>query len=273
MQNEKLDQQLKLEEELKKAIEKKSDAETIGKIYDRYHKFILSDGIPAENRKNDGFLYAPSKYKNPVEQIIFNLVPEKIKVLEIGFGDGRLAHSLVKNKNCLVSAIDVSGLAVEMAKKNFQLSDALDYIRADARKIPFDNEYFDIAVSKDLIEHLPEKDHKSHFREVKRVLKNNGLYLFFTPPKIIPRKSRGLHLKEYGLKELLRELKNCGFKNEKIYLAQAMLLGIITPLPEFLIKTISAYEALMEKTKINKLLIFGGMHKALLPRYVISVQK
>jgi len=273
MKNEDFKKELELTNELKNAVNKNSDSSTFSRIYNNYHEFILKNGLPSEKRKKDGYLYAPPNYQNLAEKIIFKLIPKNSKLLEIGFGDGRLSYQLARGKNCAVTAIDISDVAVKIAQKNFRLSPTLNYLKADARKLPFQNESFDFVLSKDLIEHLPAKDHRNHFNEVKRVLKNNGLYIFFTPSKIIPRKSRGLHLKEYNLRELLERLVEYGFKNEKIYLVQTAILGISSSLPKFLIKTVGTYETLMEKTKIHKLLIFGGMHKFLLPRYIISAQK
>lgn len=270
MNKKNLKEELELHKQIKNVFKNKTDTQTMVREYNRYHEFILKKGIPSEKRKGDGFLYAPPHYKNLAEKIIFKLITPQKRILEIGIGDGRLSYQLAKQKKCQVTGIDISDIAIKLAQKRFKNADRIKYIKADARKLPFKNKVFDIAVSKDLLEHLPAQDHRKHLKEVKRVLKNKGIYIIFTPPKLTNEKSKGLHLKEYSLKEITNLLKRNGFLI-KIYWVQAMSFGVLFKMSKKLINIASAYEFFLEKTKMHKIFI-GLLNKILIPRYIITAQ-
>ena len=66
----------------------------------------------------------------------------------------------------------------------------------DCLSLLFPNNYFDLAIGFDLIEHLHPDDLFPHLKEIHRILKKNSMYLISTPNKIFY-KSGGLHLKTY----------------------------------------------------------------------------
>ena len=57
----------------------------------------------------------------------------------------------------------------------------LPYTVMNQSDLPFDDDCFDVVLSFDVFEHIPEPD--QHLREVARVLKPNGCYLLQTPNK------------------------------------------------------------------------------------------
>ncbi len=54
----------------------------------------------------------------------------------------------------------------------------IDYLApADARALPYDNDYFDAHISHNTLEHIPQNSIKEIFKEAKRVVTNNGIMI------------------------------------------------------------------------------------------------
>jgi 2-polyprenyl-3-methyl-5-hydroxy-6-metoxy-1,4-benzoquinol methylase len=100
------------------------------------------------------------------------------KVLEIGCGNGSMTNFL-SSLGCDVVAIDLNETYLKTARKRFP---HLKFRNMSGDDLKFEDNTFDIVVSFDLLEHIPEV--KSHVFEVKRVLKSNGEYLLQTPNKL-----------------------------------------------------------------------------------------
>ncbi len=96
------------------------------------------------------------------------------RVLEIGCGKGRLLQAL-HDAGHQVSAIDAEQDALDHCPPG------LDVQVADGARLPFDDDCFDLVLSFDVIEHIPDTDR--HLEEVRRVLKSDGHYLLQTPNK------------------------------------------------------------------------------------------
>lgn len=110
------------------------------------------------------------------------------KILELGCGTGYIS-SLIKNKNrsCEVYALDVSPNYLIFAQKISEIlfNSKIDYfIAGDAEKIPFKNEHFDFVIASAMMHHLPHPD--LAFKEIVRVLKNDGMFIGIAEPIIHP---------------------------------------------------------------------------------------
>lgn len=94
----------------------------------------------------------------------------KGKLLDIGCADGTTTY-YIKNKfpHLKITAVDFYEKAIEYAKKN---KPGIEFKLADAHKLPFKNDSFDIVTTIEILEHLhyPQKA----LREIYRVLKPNG---------------------------------------------------------------------------------------------------
>jgi radical SAM superfamily enzyme YgiQ (UPF0313 family)/ubiquinone/menaquinone biosynthesis C-methylase UbiE len=260
--------QSELEKKLKNILKTKSDAENFNKVYNEFHKYILEHGYATEGRKEDEALHAPENYFNLSEELIYKLMPLNKKILDIGIGDGRLCLRLAKDKKNDVYGVDVSDYSIKIAKTKKEPDLNLHFQKADARKLPFPNNYFDSATSKDLLEHLPAKDHLKHLNEVKRVLKPNGNYLLYTPPLLAYKKLEGLHLKQYKTKDLYKLLKSV-FKKVEIYNVHLTFFNLKVKIPKPVLQLVYMYDWFLEKTRLyvlinplNKFLIFRGLFKA-----------
>jgi 2-polyprenyl-3-methyl-5-hydroxy-6-metoxy-1,4-benzoquinol methylase len=100
-----------------------------------------------------------------------------LKVLEFGCGSGTVAAK-VAEMGCEVTATDISETAIEYARANHS---GVDFRVCPAESTDFADECFDIVMSFDVFEHLPDVD--KHISEVRRVLKAGGHYVLQTPNK------------------------------------------------------------------------------------------
>ena len=89
---------------------------------------------------------------------------EKSKILDIGTGSGVIAHEIGKiSKN--VYSVDI--VDERVIKNNFVFKKIKD------EKLPFRDNEFDIIISNHVMAHV--KNSELHLKEIKRVLKNNGI--------------------------------------------------------------------------------------------------
>ena len=97
-------------------------------------------------------------------------------VLEIGTGAGIISHDLAKRARSLTS-VDVNDERTE--------TEGYKYIRVESPQLPFDDDVFDIVLSNQVIEHIPEQD--LHLAEALRVLRPNGVLYLATPNRLWPK--------------------------------------------------------------------------------------
>jgi len=81
-------------------------------------------------------------------------------------------------------------------------------VRGDITSLPFDDNSFDIITSNMVIEHL--KDPLVQFKEIARILKPGGIFIFHTPNK-------------YGYPNILARFIPESLKNKAIYLLQGRI--------------------------------------------------
>jgi len=134
-----------------------------------------------------------------------------MSVLDIACGEGYGTKILSKRaKHTIGSDIDR-----ESIKKAISLhKDAnLEFSVEDALKTSFKDGRFDLIASMETIEHI--EDGESYLNEMKRILKEDGCFIFSTPQSSIgsvPMNSQ--HMREYSLLEI-QGLASKYFKIEK----------------------------------------------------------
>jgi 2-polyprenyl-3-methyl-5-hydroxy-6-metoxy-1,4-benzoquinol methylase len=108
---------------------------------------------------------------------ITKVLNKEQKILEIGSGVGTLL------KNLLDHGYNVQGTETdsEYIKKSKELYGNVPIILVNSELLPFGDNTFDVVISFDVFEHIPNSD--NHLAEVKRVLKDGGYYLLQTPNK------------------------------------------------------------------------------------------
>ncbi len=157
--------------------------------------------------------------KNSKKNIIYNehliryelakkFVSGKI-VLDIACGSGFGAKILARAGAEKVTAVDIDEKTVKKARNKNWLKNIV-YRQGNAENLAEKNETFDIIVSFETIEHL--KNPEKYLKELKRVIKNNGLIFISTPNKKISKEKNPFHFKEFE-KEEFKEILSKYFKS------------------------------------------------------------
>jgi 2-polyprenyl-3-methyl-5-hydroxy-6-metoxy-1,4-benzoquinol methylase len=115
-----------------------------------------------------------SRDNERVRQII-ELIGENKVVLDIGCGIGEIGELLIKNKN-KVYGVDISPTAAKKAEKRGLIVKCGDI---EKERIPFKNNYFDIVLAAEVIEHIFDTD--EFLKEIRKKLKKKGELIITTP--------------------------------------------------------------------------------------------
>ena len=149
-------------------------------------------------------------HKNIFKFGIENLnIKENIKILDLGFGGGKLLKILSKKyKNIELFGIDFSEDALKTASKNNQKdikNGKIKLLQSDIEQIPYPDYFFDIITA--FQTHFYWNDLENKICEIYRVLKTEGQLLVVAEKYKI-----NYHMKGYKTKNELEELlKETGF--------------------------------------------------------------
>ena len=102
------------------------------------------------------------------------LLQSQQKIIEIGCGKGFILRYLVEKGHNAIG-IDIDPAAIKQCDNDLIIQEA------DVNYLPFKDNVFDIVLSFDVFEHIPETD--CCLKEVRRILKPGGHYLLQTPNK------------------------------------------------------------------------------------------
>lgn len=111
-------------------------------------------------------------------------VPSNASILEVGCGDGSLWERNFSDIPCNwnITLTDFSNGMLKDAKKNLaNKASRFKFKIADAEKLPFKDNSFDVIIANNMLYHVPDRE--KAFSEAKRVLKNNGLFYASTVGK------------------------------------------------------------------------------------------
>ena len=112
------------------------------------------------------------KWFEEEKKYLQKIITPDAKVLEVGCGDGRSIFDILPvTKN--VTGIDHDDKAIADAKDNFSSYPSIKILKADATKLPFENEEFDFVVCMTTFANFADKKFII-LEEMKRVLKNSG---------------------------------------------------------------------------------------------------
>jgi 2-polyprenyl-3-methyl-5-hydroxy-6-metoxy-1,4-benzoquinol methylase len=139
---------------------------------------------------------------------------QNMKILDAGCGEG-YGSCFISEKATEVVGIDISEEAVQHARTKYT-KDNIKYEVMNVQNLQFKNDSFDVVLSFQVIEHL--SDASKFLKEIKRVLKNNGMAIVGTPNKALCNgKDNGeYHLKEYHYAEYM-DLLNSNLGPTKFY--------------------------------------------------------
>lgn len=102
------------------------------------------------------------------------------KVLEVACNMGTTAIDVAKQFGCQVIGIDLDEQALEKAKENIKeqgVEELVQVQRANAMKLPFEDNSFDIVINEAMLTMLPNEAKQKAIEEYFRVLKPNGFLL------------------------------------------------------------------------------------------------
>lgn len=102
---------------------------------------------------------------------------KNILMLEIGCGTGKISQKLRQ----LTDRLTVNDISEKLAKDVAQKFDCQCLV-GDCANLPIDDEFFDVIVSSECIEHTPNP--YTSLLEMKRVLKKEGQFIITTPNKM-----------------------------------------------------------------------------------------
>jgi len=169
------------------------------------------------------------------KEIIVSSIVGDIKgkrVLDIGCGSGVFSNYCY-NQGAKVFSLDFSPVMLKFVK---QTNPNLNIIQASGEDLCFRNEYFDVILALDVIEHLYKP--KQLLKEISRTLKRNGTTLLITPntrvfpasklfsliysrilymifkslPRARARTHKCMHVKEYSADEMEHFLRHAYFR-------------------------------------------------------------
>ena len=108
------------------------------------------------------------------------LVKDKV-VLDAACGEGYGSYMIAQTAKKVVG-LDISSESIALASEKYNL-DNLSFIEGDIAQLPYSDGCFDIVVSFETIEHVAEGIQTAFLKEIRRVLKSNGVLVISTPNK------------------------------------------------------------------------------------------
>lgn len=140
---------------------------------------------------------------------IFYEVRSGSKVLDFGCNDGTFMEMLKDKRGCDVTGVDVSDVALEVARKK-----NLNVLNYDGDILPFEDGTFDYVLCMEVLSHV--FDPSKALKEIKRVLKKNGVLLGSCPHKNLETyawEDKRMHRRYYDVDELHQVLSESFEKN------------------------------------------------------------
>ena len=156
---------------------------------------------------------------------ILNMGVPEGKILDVGTGTGRIPIKIAqKCPLFLITAIDLSKNMLKVAnenKRHYGVKDYIEFQYGDAKKMPFDDEYFDLVISHASLHHI--LDPVTVLKEANRVLKTEGALLFRDLKRPQNKLLVELYLKIFGgqhnkiQKKLYRDSLKAGFTKKEFH--------------------------------------------------------
>ena len=142
------------------------------------------------------------------------------RILDAGCGTGGfLRWVLDRGSGAQAAGVDIAVSALELARTRVPEADLQP---STLRSLPFDDESFDLVVSHDVLQHVPEEDVHESLTELLRVLVPGGTVLLRTNGSRRLRRERD-DWRAYDRGTLRSQLVAAGFEIERVTYANALL--------------------------------------------------
>jgi ubiquinone/menaquinone biosynthesis C-methylase UbiE len=152
-----------------------------------------------------------------------SLLKDKV-VLDIACGSGYGTH-LMATVAKKVYGVDVDAGTIAYAAEHYGGKNIV-YRQGDGIAIPLEDNSVDVVVSYETIEHID--DYQTFLKEVKRILRSEGLLLLSTPNDVEYAEGNHFHLHEFTYNQL-KKLVGQYFKHHKDYFQTLWLSSTILP--------------------------------------------
>jgi ubiquinone/menaquinone biosynthesis C-methylase UbiE len=177
------------------------------------------------------------------------------RVLDIGTGRGELVRVALERGAVEAVGVDYSEAAIDLARKTLEQAGNPPGARielADARRIPVDDDHFDLVTLLDVVEHLTPAELEASLAEARRALRPGGLLFVHTAPNALvydvtyrlqrrvrpgraarwPAEPRGrhellMHVNEQRLGSLRRTVRDAGFDAAESHLGLWVETGFV----------------------------------------------
>lgn len=160
------------------------------------------------------------------------------KVLEVACNMGTTAIQLAKQFECQIIGVDLDEEALEKARENIKEQEVEHLVqvqKANATKLPFDDESFDIVINEAMLTMLPQEAKEKAIREYIRVLKPNGFLLTHdivlnteeNPDALLAelRDTINITVSPLTKADWKNLFHDCGFRNVETYTGEMSLLS------------------------------------------------
>lgn len=165
-------------------------------------------------------------------------LPEGSRILDIGCGSGRHTAAAYGLDHAFVVGADPdqSDLTQARDRLNFHHhvgahgNGSWHLLSADATDLPFRDNYFDLVICSEVLEHIP--DHRQAIREVVRVVRPGGQLAVSVPrrwPEAVCwalsstyRTTEGGHLRIFALKALVDSIRSTGMSHWRTHYAHSL---------------------------------------------------
>lgn len=187
---------------------KETSVADLKKIWNKYNDYSKLDELLENIRINDGkeikdWLHIPIHLPF-IKKELKKLDKNKTRILEAGCGFGHWVFWMAE-QGFETTGVDLSPKAISLAK-DYALKNKINnckFIKGDVRKLPIEDNYFDIIFSFGLIEHFLRPE--IILKELLRVLKPGGKIFLSVPNKYSSHTISRLILKILGKWDLGRE--------------------------------------------------------------------
>ncbi|OLD02512.1 MAG: hypothetical protein AUJ07_08565 [Crenarchaeota archaeon 13_1_40CM_3_53_5] len=166
----------------------------------------------------------PNLAYDSYNEMAFKLVPNGLKVLDVGCSTGRLGEKLTSEKGCYVVGLEIDPVMGEIARKRCARVIVGDIENLD--NLPFQEGFFDVIVFADSLEHM--RDPLKVLGKTRRFLSNGGFLIVSIPNVALIVTRLGLllgkfdyedygvmdknHLRFFTLKTATQLLETAGYK-------------------------------------------------------------
>lgn len=181
-------------------------------MWDKFYSFDWGE----TNTNNYGFAPAdgdhPQRFQHQMYRELLGMLREKraltpgMKLLEVscGRGGGLQAFLAAAPDTFDATGLDVAASAVAFCRPTYGESDSLRFVEGSAMDLPFPDKSFDVVLNVEASNDYP--DRPRFFREVARVLRQDGVFVYtdnFRATRVAEMKA---HLTEAGFEAEFRDI-------------------------------------------------------------------